>query len=91
MQLRFAVDKFELFEREVSLQIGRHDVAAARFNGAVDDENVTLVDACVDHGVTAFFNNESRISVFHEVVIATDRFRRSPQQGRESRTEPSGQ
>ena len=69
MQFRFAVDKFELFEREVSLQIGEHDVAAARFNGAIDDENVTLVDAGIDHGVAACFDDESRIAVFHKVVV----------------------
>ena len=69
MQFRFAVDKFELFEREVPLQVGEHDVAATRFNGAIDDENVTLEDAGIDHGVAACFDNESRIAVFHEVVV----------------------
>ena len=69
MQFRFAVDELKLFEREVPLQVGEHDVAAARFNGAIDDENVTLVDAGIDHGVTACFDDESRIAVFHEVVV----------------------
>ena len=35
MQFRFAVDELKLFEREVPLQVGEHDVAAARFNGAI--------------------------------------------------------
>ena len=47
VQFRFAVDKFELFEREVSLQIGKHNVAAARFDGAINDENVALINAGV--------------------------------------------
>ena len=63
----------EIFDGEVAIDKPYHNITFARLQRAVYDDDVILVDACVDHGVAHDTRIESCIRVLDEILVEVER------------------
>lgn len=63
------------FHSEVAVDAAHGQIAVLRLNGAVYDQNITLLYPLVDHRIAVDTAIEGRCRMAHNLVIEVERFR----------------
>ena len=61
------------FQRKLAIDKRHNDIAMLRLQRLVDDHDVALVDACVDHRVARHHAVEGSLGILDDVAVEVDR------------------